>query len=291
MSADVTIPAAPVTEPAAEKPLPVTIIRPRRGWQSLELDEVWRYRHLLGAFLWRDLKAGQKQTVLGVLWLFIAPLVSVAVFTLVFGRLAQLPSDGIPYPLFVFAGQLVWNAFAPAVQASATSVVANSHFIQKVYFPRLIIPLSAGLSGVVNLAITSVCLLGLMVCFGNYPGWTALLAVPLLLLVLVTALGIGLLLAPLYVEYRDIGPLLTYGLQVGFYLTPVVYPISLVSSRDRWLLALNPLAGYVGAFRWCLYGGELPFDLLAASVVATLMLLTAGAFWFARRKGRFADVV
>lgn len=270
---------------------PLLVIEPRRGWRSLELDELWRYRHLLAAFLWRDIKAGQKQTVLGVLWLFIAPLFTVAVYTIVFGKLAKVPSDGIPYPLFVFAGQILWNAFAPAIQGTTQSVVSNCHFIQKVYFPRLLIPTSAALAGIVNLGIVLACLLGLMCWYGYYPTWTIVFAVPIALLVLATALGVGMLLAPLNVMYRDVGMLTQFAVQLGFYLTPVVYPISLVPDRFRPLLALNPLAGYIGTFRWCLYGGELPLGLLSASLAMTAVLVVGRAFFFARMQGRFADVI
>ena len=289
-SASVSQPSTLNPQPSSS-PQPLLIIEPRRGWRSLELDELWRYRHLLTAFLWRDIKAGQKQTVLGVLWLFISPLFAVGVYTIVFGRLAKVPSDGIPYPLFVFAGQILWNAFAPAIQGTTQSVVSNSHFIQKVYFPRLLIPTSAALSGIVNLAIVFVCLLGLMCYYGYYPGWTALLAVPIALLVLATALGIGMLLAPLNVMYRDVGMLTNFVLQLGLYLTPVVYPVSLVPARFQWLLAFNPLAGYISTMRWCLFGSELSLMLLFCSLSATFVLLVGGAFFFARMQGRFADVI
>jgi lipopolysaccharide transport system permease protein len=267
------------------------VIEPRRGWRALELDQLWQYRHLLGAFLRRDIKAGQKQTVLGALWLFAAPLFTMAVYTVVFGKLAKLPSDGVPYPLFVFAGLVLWNAFASAIQGTTQSVVANSHFIQKVYFPRLLIPTSAALAVIINLGIVLLCLAALLGWYGYGTRPTALLAVPISLLVLATALGIGMLLAPLNVMYRDVGMLTQFAVQIGFYLTPVVYSISSVPERYRPLLALNPLAGYIGALRWSLYGGELPVGLLVTSVSATVILLTSGAFFFARMQGRFADVI
>ena len=271
--------------------LPHLVIEPRRGWRSLELDELWRYRHLVVSFLWRDIKASHKQTVLGVLWLFISPLASVAVLSVVFGRMAKIPSDGAPYPLFVFAGHLVWNAFSAAVQGTTTSVVSNSHFIQKVYFPRLLIPTTAALSGVVNLGIVLISLLGMMLFYGCRPGWSTVLAIPIVSLVLSTGLGVGMLLAPLNVMYRDVGRMTGFALQLGMYLTPVVYPISLVSEPYRPLMALNPLAGYIGAFRWCLYGGNLPLGLLTCSLVATIVLLLSGAVFFTRMQGRFADII
>jgi lipopolysaccharide transport system permease protein len=207
---------------AVEHQLPVHHIRPRKGWQALALSEVWRYRGLLLALLWRDVKAAQKQTMLGVLWLFLAPLFTVAVFTVIFGRLARLPSDGIEYPLFVLAGYMVWNAFASATQAATVSVVNSSHFVQKVYFPRLLIPTSAALAGVNNLLVVFICLLLLMCCYGRWPGWATLCAIPLMLCVLLTALGLGLWLAPLNVRYRDVNHLTGFAIQIGFFLTPVV---------------------------------------------------------------------
>ncbi len=275
----------------AQPALPVHRIRPRRGWQSLELGELWRYRGLLLALLWRDVKAGQKQTVLGILWLFLAPLFMVAVFTVIFGRLVKIPSEGVEYPLFVLSGYMLWNSFAPAVQAATVSVVNNSHFVQKVYFPRLLIPISAVLAGAVNLLIVFSCLLVLACYYGRYPGGTALWSFPLMLGVLTTALAVGLWLAPLHARYRDVGYLTAFVIQIGFYLTPVVYPVSLVPEQYRPLMALNPMSGYVEAMRWCLFGGDLPVGMLVAAVVMTSVLLWSGAYFFSRTQGRFADIL
>jgi lipopolysaccharide transport system permease protein len=267
------------------------VIRRRKGWQSLELPELWQYRQLLLAFLARDIKARQKQTVLGFIWLVASPLFTVAVFSIVFGRLAKIPSDDLPYPLFVFAGQVIWTTFAQVVTQATNSVVVNSNFIQKIYFPRLLIPVSAGLSGIIDTTVMFGALIVLMICFGYLPTFTALLGVPLIVLVMATGMGIGFILAPLNVRHRDVGYLVTYGIQLGLYLTPVVYPVSLVPERYRFLLALNPVAGYVDAFRWCLYGTVPSPGLIAASLVATALLFFGGAFFYARAQGRFADVI
>lgn len=269
----------------------VTIIEPRSGWRALELDELWRYRRLLASFLLRDIKAAHKQTVLGMGWILVSPLVTVAVYTVVFGRMFQMPSDGYPYPLLAFSGQYLWGAFSASLMATTRSVVGNAHFIQKIYFPRLLLPVSAALSGLVNIGLVFFSLLVLMCVYGYWPSPAVALAPVIALLVLASALGIGMLLAPLNVMYRDIGRLVGFAVPLGLFLTPVLYPISEVSEKLRWLLALNPVAGYISAFRWCLYGGPLYPGLLVSSLVMTMSLLAVGAFYFARMQGRFADVI
>ena len=267
------------------------VIEPKRGWRSLEIGELWSDRHLVGAFLARDIKATQKQTILGFLWILISPLLAVATYSVIFGRLAGLPSDGVPYPVFVFAGQILWDAFAQALRGTTTSVVLNSHFVQKVYFPRLLIPATAALTGVLNVVIVLAGLIAMLLWYGFHPTWHVVFALPLIALVLALALGIGMLLAPLNVMYRDVAALTTVALQLGFYLTPVVYSTTLIPARRRALLFLNPLAGYISAFRWSLYHSPLQIDLLAASVMMTAVVLVAGAYFFARMQGRFADVI
>lgn len=283
------VPEAKLPELTAAAAPEEIVIRRRRGWQSLELKELWQYRQLLLAFLARDIKARQKQTVLGFVWLVASPLISVAVFSVVFGRLAGITFDNVPYPLGVFAGQVIWNTFAQVLNQSTSSVVANSHFIQKIYFPRLLIPVSAGISGIVDTTVMFVTLLCLMPFFGYFPTATALLGVPIIMLVIATGMGIGFFLAPLNVKYRDVGYLVGYAIQLGMYLTPVVWPISKVPERYRGLMALNPVAGYVDAFRWCLYGTPLTPGLIAASLIATCLLFVGGAFFYARVQGSFAD--
>ena len=269
----------------------VLVIERRRGWRALGLPELWDYRHLVGALLVRDIKAAQKQTVLGFLWLLISPLLAVATYSIVFGRLVGLPSDGVPYPIFVFAGQIVWDAFAQALKGTTTSVVQNSHFVQKVYFPRLIMPATAALTGVLNVAIVLAGLLAMLFWYGFHPSWHVVFAAPIIALVLALALGAGMLLAPLNVMYRDVAGLTAVALQFGFYLTPIVYSTTLIPAKRRALLLLNPLAGYVSAFRWSLYHSPLDVDLLAASIITTAVVLVAGAYFFTRMQGKFADVI
>lgn len=277
--------------PDGRRRRPVLVIEPRNGWRSLELDECWRYRQVLWSLAWRNIKAAHKQTVLGMGWLVVAPLITVGVYSLVFGRMFQMPSDGYPYPLLAFSGQCLWGGFAAAVVATTGSVVGNAHFIQKIYFPRLLLPISAALNGVVNFLFAFLTLLVMMCALGYWPSPKVILAPAIAALVLATAAGIGMLLAPLDVRYRDIGRLVAFGTQIAFFLTPVLYPISRVPEAYRWLLALNPMVGYIGAFRWSLYGAPLDGRFLVFSVVMTAILVVTGAFYYARAQGRFADTI
>ena len=274
-----------------ESSRPLLVIEPRSGWRSLELDECWRYRQVLWSLLWRNIKAAHKQTVLGMGWLVVAPILTVAVYSLVFGRMFQLPSDGHPYPLLAFSGQCLWAAFAAALVATTSSVVGNTHFINKIYFPRLLLPISSGLNGVVNFAFSLLSLIAVMAVYGYWPRLTMLLVPVIAVLVLLTGIGMGMLLAPIDVKYRDVGRLVTFGTQLGLFLTPVLYPLSQVPEQYRLLLAFNPLVGYISAFRWALYGAPLEPRFLAMSVASTAVLLVAGAFYYARSQGRFADVI
>lgn len=269
----------------------VTIIEPRRGWRALELDELWRYRHLLWMFMWRDIKAQQKQTVLGFIWIILGPLMSVAMMTVVFSRMLKVPSDGFPYPIFLFAGQFLWAQFSLAYNGSIGSVVANANFIQKVYTPRLIFPVSRSLGGLINICIVFPTILIVMVCLGEPPRWTVIFCPLVILMTLMTGLGFGLWLAPLNVTYRDISRMSAYALTLGMYATPVIYPLSVISERYQWVMALNPMAGYISAFRTCLYGA--PFDPLSCTtaIAFTVVVLISGAFFFTRLQGRFADVI
>ncbi len=281
----------PEASPDEHVDFPVTIIEPRKGWRVLELDELWRYRHLLTVFLWRDIKVSHKQTVLGMAWILVSPLVTVAVYTVVFGRMFEFPSGGYPYPLLVFSGQYLWGAFSAALAATTGSVVGNTIFIQKIYFPRLLLPASAALSGMPNLGLVLLSLLAVMGGYGYWPSPAVILAPVIGLLVLGAALGIGMLLAPLNVMYRDVGRLVGFAVQLGFFLTPVLYPISEVPETLRPFLALNPVVGYISALRWCLYGAPLHLDLVASSLLMTTVFLVAGAFCYTRFQGRFADVI
>lgn len=268
------------------------VIEPTRGLASLKLRELWEYRELLYFLVWRDLKVRYKQTVLGVAWVVLQPLVATLIFTVVFGNLARIPSGELPYPLFAFAALLPWQYFAGALTRSGTSLVNSAHLITKIYFPRLIIPLAGVINGLVDFGISFLVLIALMLFYGVVPG-VAIVTLPLfLLMAIATALGVSLWLAALGVRYRDVNHLLPFLAQVWMYATPVVYPATLFPERWRPLLGLNPMAGVVEGFRWALTNrGEPPGPLLWVSVVIVVVLLVSGMLFFRNTERTFADVV
>jgi len=274
----------------------MTVIQPTRGLADLGLDEVWAYRELLYFLAWRDVKVRYKQTLLGVLWVVLQPVVSMAIFTVLFGILLQVDSGDVPYPVFAFAGLLPWNYFSQALNRSSTSVVNSSHLITKIYFPRLVIPLSGVLSSAVDFAI-SFCVLGaLMVIYGIVPTTSLVVLPALILLAMVTALGFGLWLSALNVRYRDVNYLVPFVIQVWMYVTPVVYGSGLIPERYRFLLSLNPMTGVVEGFRWALLGPAAVGDYLSATLVAvsvaiSLLVLITGALFFRSTERSFADIV
>jgi lipopolysaccharide transport system permease protein len=272
--------------------LPVMKIRPPKGWASLGLKELWEYRELLYFLTWRDIKVRYKQTALGAAWAIIQPFFMMVVFSLFFGKLGGIPSDGIPYPVFVFCALLPWQLFAFALSESSNSLVGNQNLITKVYFPRLIVPISAIFGGLVDFAIAFVILLAMMVYFGIVPG-IAVLALPLfIILAIMTALGVGLWLSALNVKYRDVRYTIGFLTQFWLFVTPVAYPSSLVPNSWRAFYGLNPMAGVVEGFRWALLGkAEPPGALLAVSVGAVLILLISGLYYFRRMEQTFADIV
>ena len=280
------------TEFAVRTAIPTTIIEPSRGWVSLELREIWEYRELLFFLIWRDVKVRYKQTVLGAAWAIIQPFTAMVIFSIVFGRLARLPSDGLPYPIFTYTALLPWNFFATALSRSGGSLVGSASLITKVYFPRLIIPISAAVGGAVDFAIAFLILLGMMAFYGILPT-AAVLAMPLLLLLaLATALGVGLWLSALNVRYRDVGYIIPFLVQVWLYASPVAYSSSLVPEHWRPLYGLNPMAGVVEGFRWALLGTAWqPGPLIAVSVGVVIVILVSGALYFRRTEKTFADVV
>jgi lipopolysaccharide transport system permease protein len=273
-------------------------IEPRPGWVALRLKDVWAYRELLYFLVWRDVKIRYKQTILGAAWAILQPLLTMLVFTIFFGNLARVGSDGLPYPLFSLAGLLPWTFFAQGLSQSSTSIVSDSSLITKVYFPRLVIPIAAVLSGVVDFGISFLVLLGMMAWYGAWPTTLALLLPLFLLLAMGAALGVGLWLSALNVEYRDVRYVVPFFIQIWLFVTPVIYPASRVASKLKelglpvWIYGLNPMAGVVEGFRWALLrSGSLQVSVLAASVVVTLVLLVSGAYYFRRMERRFADVV
>ena len=270
----------------------VLVIKPTYGWVSLGLHSVWEHRELLYFLTWRDIKVRYKQTVLGITWAVLQPFLLMVVFSVFFGRLAKVPSDGFPYPLFTFCGLLPWQLFAHALTESSNSLVANERLITKVYFPRLVIPLSAVLTGLVDFIFAFLVLLGMMIHYGVM-ATSVLWTLPLfILLAVATALGVGLWLSALNVQYRDVRytiPLIT---QCWLFLSPVAYPSSIVPEPWRLLYGVNPMAGVVEGFRWALLGkADPPGTMLAVSVMVTVLLLISGLFYFRRMEKTFADVV
>lgn len=273
-------------------PPPVLVIEPRHGWAPLQLDELWRYRELIYFFTWRDIRVRYKQTILGASWAIIQPLFSMVVFTLFFGRLAKVPSDGLPYELFSFAALVPWNFFANGLTHSADSLVSSANLIKKVYFPRLVIPLSTVLSGAVDFAIAFAVLLGMMLFWGA--AWTLkMLWLPLFLLLgAVTALGVGLWLSALNVQFRDVRYAVPFLVQLWMFSTPIVYSSSLLPEPWRTLYGINPMAGVVEGFRWALLGADTqPGWMIGVSAVAALALLVSGSLYFRKTEERFADIV
>lgn len=271
---------------------PVLVIEPSRGWVGLKLRELWEYRELVYFLIWRDVKVRYKQTVLGALWAIIQPLFSMLVFTVVFGKLAKMPSDGIPYPLFSYAALLPWNYFAQGLSSSSDSLVGSANLIRKVYFPRLAIPVAAVCGGVVDFCIAFGVLLLLMGYFGVAPTGNVVWLPLYLLLALVTALGVGLWLSALNVQYRDVKYTVPFLVQFWMYATPIVYPSSLLPEPWKTLYGLNPMAGVVEGFRWALLGVKTPPGAMVwASAAAAVALLVSGAYFFRRMEKTFADVV
>jgi lipopolysaccharide transport system permease protein len=268
------------------------VIRPSKGWVSLKLRDLWEYRELIYFLVWRDLKVRYKQTGLGVAWAVIQPAFITLAFSIFFGRLVGIPSDGLPYPLFAFSGLLVWQLFANGMANAANSIVANERLITKVYFPRLAVPLSATLSNLVDFFFGLAVLLAMSAYYGIAP-WAALWALPaVVLLALAAAAGASLWLSALNVEYRDVRFVVPFATQLWFFFTPVAYPSSLVPEKWRWLYGLNPMVGVVETFRWALFsGGAAPGPWLALSVAATCAVFVGGLFYFRRMESTFADVV
>ena len=284
--------AAGVAAPAAPtETRETTIIEPARGWRSFDLKELWRYRELLWVLTERDIKVRYKQTVLGVAWAIIQPLMLMVVFSVFFGRLAKMPADGLPYSIFVFAGLLPWTFFANAVSSSAASLVGSANLVSKVYFPRLIIPLASVGGGLVDLGIATAVLLAMMLGYGL--GWSAnLFAAPLLIAgVVFIALGVGVWLSALNVAYRDFRYVVPFLIQFWMFATPVVYPASLAPEQWRWLLFLNPMAGFVEGFRSAFLDRPFDWRAIGLSLVAAAAVFVLGVIYFEKVERRFADII
>ena len=269
-----------------------TTIAPPNSWHDLNLSELWEFRELLYFFVWRDLKVRYKQTAIGAAWAILQPFMTMVVFSLFFGKLAHIPSNGLPYPIFYYSALLPWMYFAGALQNATNTMVEHQRVITKVYFPRLLLPMSAVVSGLVDLAIGFVVFLGMMLYYGIKPGRAVLLLPFFLLLAVLTALGVGLWLSALNAIYRDVRYVLPFLVQFWMFASPVAYPSSLVPTRWRWLYGLNPMAGVIEGFRWALTGsGAPPSLLLAASTAAVLAVVVGGVAYFQKMEGTIADVV
>ncbi len=268
-----------------------TVIEPTKGWRNLDLKELWAYRELLWVLTLRDIKVRYKQTVLGVVWAVIQPVMLMVVFSIFFGRLSKIPSDGYPYPIFVYAALLPWVFFANAISSSASSVVGSANLISKVYFPRLIIPLASIGAGLIDFAIATLVLLLLMIFYGV--GWSVnLLAAPVLVVaVLFTALGIGTFLSALNVAYRDFRYVIPFLIQFWMFATPVVYAASLVPDKWQWLLYLNPMAGLIEGFRSAFLDRPFDFEALGISFTVAVIVFLVGVAYFEKVERRFADII
>jgi len=270
----------------------IIVVKPSKGWISLELKELWEYRELLYFMAWRDIKVRYKQTVLGAAWAIIQPFFTMVVFSIFFGKLARVPSDGLPYPIFAYAALVPWTFFANGLNQSSNSLVGSANLIKKVYFPRLVIPISSVISGVVDFVFAFVVLLGMMVFYGIFPTKNIIWLPLLLALAFVTSLGVGLLLSALNVQFRDVRYMVPFLTQFWLFATPIAYPSSLLPEPWRTLYGINPMVGVVEGFRWALLGTETaPGPIIIVSSLMTLAILVGGAFYFRRLERNFADVV
>ncbi len=270
----------------------VIIVKPSKGWISLKLKELWEYRELLYFMAWRDIKVRYKQTVLGAAWAIIQPFFTMVIFSIFFGRLAKMPSDGIPYPIFAYAALVPWTFFANGLNQASNSLVGSANLIKKVYFPRLVVPISSVISGVVDFVLAFAVLLGMMLFYGILPTVNILWLPFFVLLIFVTALGVGFWLSALNVQFRDVRYTVPFLTQFWLFASPIAYPSSLLSEPWRTLYGINPMVGVVEGFRWALLGTDTaPGPIIIVSTVVALVLFVGGAFWFRKMEKTFADVV
>jgi lipopolysaccharide transport system permease protein len=267
-------------------------IVPAKGWVSLRLRELWEYRELLYFLVWRDIKVRYKQTALGAAWAIIQPVCTMVVFSLFFGKLAKMHSDGIPYPIFSYAALVPWTFFANGLNHASNSLVGSSNLLKKVYFPRLTIPIATVLSGIVDFGLAFLVLLALMPYYGMYPSMNVIWLPLFLLLALITSLGVGLWLSALNVQFRDVRYIMPFLTQFWLFATPIAYSSSLLDEPWRTIYGLNPMVGVVEGFRWALTGtNAAPSGMILVSAVASLVVLAGGALYFRRMERTFADVV
>ena len=271
--------------------LPMVVIRPSRGWIPVNLRDLWIYRELIYFLTWREIKVRYKQTLLGAAWAVIQPFSMMVVFTLFFGKLAKVPSEGVPYPLFNYAALLPWILFAEAITRSANSLVQDSNLVRKVYFPRLVMPLSGILSPLVDFVIAFTILIGMMFYYGYLPTMQIIWLPLFIILALITALGVGLWLSAINVKYRDVRYVIPFVIQLWLFASPVVYSSNLLPEKFQIIYGLNPMAGVIEGFRWALLGTEPPGSLIAISVIIVVIILISGTFYFRRSEKTFADLI
>jgi len=268
------------------------IIKPKTGWSNINVRELWLFRELFYIFAWRDIKVRYKQTTIGILWAILQPFMSMVIFSTFFGGLAKVPSNGIPYPIFVFSGLLFWNYFSTSLTASSNSLITNEGIIKKIYFPRLLLPLSATITPMIDLAFALIVFIGLLVYYHFTPTLTGILLLPVLLLLsFLSASGLGSLLAAINIRFRDIREALPFFIQTLFFVTPVIYPTTLVPEKYQWLLGLNPMSGIIEAARAGIVGNRpIDFQLLGLSAIIAIALFVLGIYYFKKTERVFADI-
>ena len=268
------------------------VLRPTRGWRAVDVGELWAHRELLAIFAWRDLKVRYRQTFLGAIWVMGQPLVSMLIFTLLFGRVAKLQSEtAVPYPVFVLSGTILWNFIAATILHAGNSLIGSSFLISKVYFPRLVIPLANGVTNLADFGVAALLLIPVMAWYSVLPGAEIVLLPVVVIVAVLFAVGVGLWVAALNVEYRDVRIVIPWILQVAMFVAPVVYPLEALPQKYRWLAQLNPVSGIIEAFRWTLFGTPVALGAIAWSVIAALLVFAGGAFYFRRMERLFADML
>jgi len=285
------LPPSPTPATTENAPVPTLIIRPPKKWVPVDLHELWEYRELLYSFVARDVKIRYKQTALGFLWAIIQPLFMMVVFTIFFGGLAKIPSESIPYPLFSFAALIPWTLFSEGLTRSTTSMVGNANIMTKVYFPRLLMPVSGILSPLVDFAIAFVILILMMAYYGFVPTIAIVLLPAFILLAIMTSLSVGLWFSALNVKYRDFQYTIPFLIQLWLFASPVVYPASMLPESWQFIYALNPMVGVIEGFRWALLGTNPPGAMILVSASVVVLLLVGGLFYFKKMEQHFADVV
>lgn len=269
------------------------IIKPQKGWLRIGFKELWDYRELAYFFVWRDIKIRYKQTIIGALWAIFQPLATMLIFTIFFGKFAKIPSDNIPYPIFVYVGLLLWNYFSFGLSHASESMVANSSIIQKIYFPRLLIPISSSLVGLVDFAVASVVLLGLMFFYHFSPNLMVIVYLPFLILItFLSSVGLGCFFASINVKYRDVRYVIPFFIQMVMFLTPVIYPLSMLSHKFKWFISFNPMSGVIeNARRVVFSSGKVDWHLLVISIGISLVLFVCGIMYFRKTESFFADII